>query len=107
VIDLPELSIVGGDMNTNPYAWQENHVPLIATSQIVDTDQAPLLDDYMANLRYENPIASLGTTEVRYGIESRLDAIFVRGLATLDAGVERDVQLSDHWPVWADVRIQP
>lgn len=107
VIDLPEVALVGGDYNTNPYAWQEGEVPLVGASQIVDTDQAPALDDYMSSIGFTNPTASLGNTEVRYGIESRLDAVFVRGMAFGDRGVERDVTLSDHWPVWVDVRMQP
>jgi len=107
VIDLPSPSIVGGDMNTNPYAWQGNQVPLIPTSQVVDTDQAPMLDDYMQQIGFANPIAPLGNTEVKFGIASRLDAVFVSGLEPINAGVERDITLSDHWPVWTDVRIQP
>ena len=107
VIDLPEVALVGGDFNTNPYAWQEGTLPLVPTSQVVDTDQAPQLDDYMSSIGFTNPTAALGNTEVRYGIECRLDAVFVRGVATGERGVERDVTLSDHWPVWVDVRTQP
>ena len=107
MIELPEVALVGGDFNTNPYAWQEGEVPLVPTSQIVDTDQAPQLDDYMSSIGFTNPTAALGNTEVRYGIESRLDAVFVRGVAIGERGVERDVTLSDHWPVWVDVRTQP
>ncbi len=107
VIDLPEVALVGGDYNTNPYAWQEGEVPLVGTSQIVDTDQAPALDDYMSSIGFANPTAELGNTEVRYGIESRLDAVFVRGVAYGDRGVERSVMLSDHWPVWVDIKTQP
>lgn len=107
VIDLPDAAIVGGDMNSNPYAWEDNQVPIVSTSQVVNTDQAPILDEYMAQIGYANPTSSVGNTEVRYGIESRLDAVFVRGLTTTGSGVERDVTLSDHWPVWADIKIQP
>ncbi len=107
VRDLEETAIVGGDFNTNPYAWQDGQIPLIPTSQVVDTDQAPLLDDYMSRLGFANPVAALGATEIRYGIESRLDAVFVRGLVVGSSGVERSVDLSDHWPVWTDIKIQP
>ncbi|NVB76919.1 MAG: hypothetical protein HOV81_00860 [Kofleriaceae bacterium] len=107
VIELPEVALVGGDFNTNPYAWQEGEVPLVPTSQIVDTDQAPALDDYMDSIGFSNPTAALGNTEVRYGIESRLDAVFVRGMTYGDRGIERDVTLSDHWPVWVDVKTLP
>ncbi len=34
----------------------------------------------------------------------RLDGLYARGAAILDAGVEA-VEGSDHWPVWVDVAI--
>jgi endonuclease/exonuclease/phosphatase family metal-dependent hydrolase len=107
IIDQPIASIVGGDFNTNPYAWQESTVPLIPTSQIIDTDQAPLFDEYMARLGFANPTADLGPTNERLGILSRLDAVFVRGFEVVDRGVERDITSSDHWPVWVEIKIQP
>jgi endonuclease/exonuclease/phosphatase family metal-dependent hydrolase len=107
VIEQPRPVIVGGDFNTNPYAWQESTVPLVPTSQIVDTDQAPQLDAYMARLGFVNPTADLGPTNERLGIQSRLDAVFVRDFEIVDRGVERDITSSDHWPVWVEIRIQP
>jgi endonuclease/exonuclease/phosphatase family metal-dependent hydrolase len=107
IIDLPTSAIVGGDFNTNPYAWQESTVPLLPTAQIVDTDQAPLFDDYMSRLGFENPTAELGPTNERLGIQSRLDAVFVRGFEVVARGVERDIMSSDHWPVWVEIRIAP
>ena len=106
VIDLPEVALVGGDYNSNPYAWEDGTVPLISTSQIVNTDQAPILDNYMAALGFTNPTAGDGPTNKRLGIESRLDAVFVRGLDIGASSVERNIALSDHWPVWVDVTIR-
>lgn len=104
IIDLPPTVIVAGDVNTNPYLWEEFTVPLVPTAQIVDTDQAPILDDYMAGLGFAAPAADSGATQRVLGIESRLDAIYVRGLTPMaGATVERDVAGSDHWPVWVDL----
>lgn len=105
VIDLPAVAIVGGDFNTNPYAWQDGVVPLVGTAAIADTDQAPLLDDYMAQQGFANPTAALGITEIKYGIESRLDAVYARGVTVLGGGVERSIGLSDHFPVWIAIAI--
>lgn len=105
VIDLPDAAIVAGDVNTNPYLWEEGEVPLVPTAQIVDTDQAPVLDDYMRQIGFATPAADVGPTHRMYGIESRLDAIFVRGFAASTATVERGVVGSDHWPVWVDVAL--
>jgi endonuclease/exonuclease/phosphatase family metal-dependent hydrolase len=103
IIDLPPTVIVAGDVNTNPYLWEDGTVPVVPAAQIVDTDQAPILDDYMASLGFVATAADVGPTEEMYGIESRLDAIYVRGLDAADATVERDVVGSDHWPVWTEL----
>ncbi len=105
VLDQPTATLVGGDFNTNPYAWQDGLVPIVPAGAVADTDQAPLLDSYMASLAFANPTAALGDTEVRYGITSRLDAIYARGVTATAGGVERAVTLSDHWPVWIDVDV--
>jgi endonuclease/exonuclease/phosphatase family metal-dependent hydrolase len=105
VIDLPPTVIVAGDVNTNPFLWEDGSVPLVPTAEIVDTDQAPILDDYMRALGFTAAAAGAGPTQRALGIESRLDAIYVRGLAATPATVERDVTGSDHWPVWTEVTL--
>ena len=105
IIDLPEQVIIAGDMNTNPYLWEEGSFPILPAGQIVDTDQAPLLDDYMRQLGFDTPAANVGATEIHLGVESRLDAIFTRGLEVSEATVERGITASDHFPVWADITL--
>ncbi len=105
VIDLPRQVIVAGDVNTNPYIWEEGSFPILPSGQIVDTDQAPVLDDYMRQLGFATPAADVGPTESHLGVESRLDAIFTRDLVVTPATVERGITASDHWPVWADITL--
>lgn len=105
VLDAPEPTVVGGDLNTLPYGWlYDGSVPLgVPTDAIVDANQAPVIDDYMRHIDYSTPTAGLGATQ-RFGvIESRLDSLYVRGLEAVPGAVERGVGLSDHWPVWIDV----
>jgi endonuclease/exonuclease/phosphatase family metal-dependent hydrolase len=104
VIDLPEQVIVGGDVNTNPFLWDDDF-PIVPTGQVASTDQAPLLDGYMRGLGFATPAADVGWTEAHLGVQSRLDAIFPRGLVTTDATVEREITASDHLPVWVDVTL--
>jgi endonuclease/exonuclease/phosphatase family metal-dependent hydrolase len=106
IIDAPETVIVGGDFNTNPYIWSDTGIPNAPAHAIADTDQAPLLDDYMRHLGFDTPTAELGATETMFGIESRLDSIFVRNLDSMPGGVERDITLSDHWPLWIDIGLR-
>jgi endonuclease/exonuclease/phosphatase family metal-dependent hydrolase len=105
VLDLPPDVIVAGDFNTNPFLWEEGEVPILPTAQIVDTDQAPILDDYMRGLGFATPAAGVGPTQRQYGVDSRLDAIFARGFAASTAQVERGLTASDHWPVWVDLTL--
>jgi len=106
ILDLPAQTIVAGDFNTNPYLWEDGTIPAIGTAQIVDTDQAPILDGYMRDRGFATPAANVGPTERKYGILSRLDAIYSRGFAVGEAQVERTVHGSDHWPVWVDVALR-
>lgn len=105
IIDAPDAVLVGGDFNTSPYSWEDGVVPLISTSQVVDTDQAIVFDDYMGALGFSNFTRDAGPTARKLGIEARLDALFTRGMTVTAGSVERDVDVSDHWPVWVDVTL--
>lgn len=104
VLDAPAPVIVGGDFNTNPYAWLGEAVPDVPTSSIVDTDQASALDDYMRHIDYDTPTAALGPTVDFEGVlDARLDSIYTRGIASEPGAVERGVTISDHFPLFIDV----
>ncbi len=103
IIDAPETVLVAGDFNTNDYVWAGGSVPVLPVDAVADVDQAPILDDYMAELGFDTPTSGSGPTEHRFGAEFRLDSIYARGLAVRFGGVARDVDPSDHWPVWVDV----
>ena len=105
VIDLPQQVIVAGDVNTNPFLWEDGSFPILPSGQIANTDQAPLLDDYMRGIGFDTPAANVGPTQSHLGVESRLDAIFTRGLDVTEATVERGVTASDHFPLWADITL--
>jgi endonuclease/exonuclease/phosphatase family metal-dependent hydrolase len=107
VKDAPWPAIVGGDLNTNPYAWvADGALPEVPTDSVVDTDQAPVIDDYMRHIDYATPTAGLGPTQSFAGIvDSRLDSIYVRGMSCVPGAVERSVTISDHFPLWIDVTL--
>jgi endonuclease/exonuclease/phosphatase family metal-dependent hydrolase len=105
VIDQPDAVIVAGDFNTNDFIWADGAVPLTPVASAVDTEQAPMIDEFMARLGYQAPTAGFGPTESHLGVESRLDSIYVRGYPTGAGGVVRSVDASDHWPVWLDVEL--
>jgi endonuclease/exonuclease/phosphatase family metal-dependent hydrolase len=103
ILDEPAPVLVGGDFNTNPYAWTAGALPDLPGEAVTGTDQADLLDDYMRSAGYDTPTAALGPTQDALVMRLRLDAIFTRGLIPIDAGVVPDLELSDHLPLWLDV----
>lgn len=106
VLDTPWPTIVGGDLNTNPFVWAEGAVPQLPVDSVVDSDQAPVIDDYMRAIDYDTPTAALGPTLSLGGVfDARLDAIYTRGVTSRPGAVERGVTISDHWPVWIDVEL--
>ncbi len=40
-------------------------------------------------------------------IEFRLDWVWLRGLDASSYGIDRDVGVSDHWPLWTNVKLPP
>jgi endonuclease/exonuclease/phosphatase family metal-dependent hydrolase len=106
VVDHAGPIVAGGDLNTNPWAWVGSVVPLTETQAIVDHDQAAVVDDYMAALGYESAISPDESTKRIPLISMRLDALYAREAAIGAAGVGRDVEGSDHWPIWADVSVE-
>lgn len=106
VLDAEWPTIVGGDLNTNPYAWAGDSLPDVPASSVVDTDQAPAIDDYMRHIAYDTPTAGLGPTQSFGGVvAARLDALYTRGVVAIPGAVERGVTLSDHFPLFIDVDV--
>lgn len=106
VADAPEAVAVLGDFNTNPWAWIGSTVPLTGQEAILDQDQAEVIDHYLSGLGFDIAIARGEATFNVPLVGGRLDNVYPRGWALLDAGVARGVEGSDHWPVWADLAVR-
>jgi endonuclease/exonuclease/phosphatase family metal-dependent hydrolase len=102
VIDETGPLVVAGDFNTSAYAWSQD-VPDVPAGVSGVTDQAPIIDDYMAALGFAAPTAGLGPTEDTLGYQSRLDSIYTLGQDAQPGAVVRTIDLSDHWPMWIDL----
>ncbi|HEY5936126.1 MAG TPA: endonuclease/exonuclease/phosphatase family protein [Kofleriaceae bacterium] len=96
--------IVGGDFNTNPWAWVESAVPLLATEAIVGQEQAAVVDDYLYGLGFSGAIPVETPTMRLPAFQMRTDDLYARDLRIVASGIDY-VDGSDHWPVWFDVAL--
>lgn len=102
-IDQPDPVILGGDFNSNPWAWIDSTIPLTGTEAVVGQDQAQIVDDYMTENAWTSALPA-ETATLRVPLyDIRIDDLYTRGLPIVAAGVEH-VDGSDHWPLWLDVR---
>lgn len=104
VNDIPDRVLVGGDFNTNPWAWFDGLVPLTGTEAIVGQEQASVIDDYLGGKGFASALSIDDTTVRLPGFAMRIDNFYARGLAIDGARVEH-VEGSDHWPLWVDVDV--
>ncbi len=101
---LADRLVVGGDLNSNPWAWIEATIPLLGTEAIVGQDQAVIIDDYLTTLGYAIAIPATAATATTSLASIRLDGLYQRG-ATFGASSVVRVPGSDHYPIVADVRL--
>jgi endonuclease/exonuclease/phosphatase family metal-dependent hydrolase len=95
--------VVGGDLNSNPWAWVDATIPLLGTEAIVGQDQAVLIDDYLTTLGYAIAIPASAATATTSLASIRLDGLYTRDVAITTSSVIH-VSGSDHYPITMDVR---
>lgn len=101
-VDQPDPVVLGGDFNTNPWAWVDATVPLLASEAILGQEQALVVDDYMFDNGFTGAIG-IDTSTLRLpAFQMRTDDLYARGLHVVASGIDT-VDGSDHWPVWIDV----
>lgn len=104
VVAQPSPVLIAGDFNTLEYIFAGGAVPLLPVDTAVGGSQADDVDVYMETLGYTSATRTFGTTLPLLGMGYRLDSIYVRGLGAGAGAVERDVDVSDHFPLWTDVK---
>jgi endonuclease/exonuclease/phosphatase family metal-dependent hydrolase len=83
-------AIIMGDFNT----WQ--------------SDAAPKTIKLFSEAGFTTPFDSQKTFSQKVlfvPIDFRLDWIWLRGLEVRNHGIDREVDVSDHWPLWTNVRL--
>lgn len=54
---------------------------------------------------FATPLKDNDKTWKTFVIHLKLDWLWLRGLEARSSGIDKDVDLSDHWPLWATVRL--
>ncbi|HEX8136248.1 MAG TPA: endonuclease/exonuclease/phosphatase family protein [Pyrinomonadaceae bacterium] len=55
--------------------------------------------------RFQTPFPNSEPTWKTFIIKLKLDWVWLRGLQPVDFGIDRKIGLSDHWPLWVNVRL--
>ncbi len=91
--------IIGGDFNTIPFRWAFRLMPYFYANQ------RKQLAKYFAEHNFQATLdRSLPTFASRF-LRWSLDAIYSKNFDVLNAGVETNVKMSDHYPVWTDLAL--
>jgi endonuclease/exonuclease/phosphatase family metal-dependent hydrolase len=93
-------ALVGGDFNTINAV--SSLLPLLPVP-VPGFSQAGGLDAYMKAKGFATPFERIGRT---HHFPMRLDAVYARGLEVEGEGKETSVDVSDHFPLWVDVRVR-
>jgi endonuclease/exonuclease/phosphatase family metal-dependent hydrolase len=54
---------------------------------------------------FTTPFSDDTTTWKTFIVELKLDWLWLRGLEANGAGIDKDVDLSDHWPLWVKIKL--
>jgi endonuclease/exonuclease/phosphatase family metal-dependent hydrolase len=94
------VALVGGDFNTINAVT--SLLPLVPVP-VPGFSQAGGLDAYMRSQGFATPFERIGRT---HHFPMRLDAVYARGLPVEREGKEMSVDVSDHFPLWVDVKVR-
>jgi len=91
--------IIGGDFNTIPVRVAAGLIPIFYSNQ------AKRIKKYMFQMGFKHFCSPVGPSMKRGLIKMKLDHIYTDDLPIVDCGIEKDVYLSDHKPLWADIEL--
>ena len=83
---------------------QERAVVLGDFNTITDDDRRATTQLF-TGARFQTPFPNSEPTWKTLIIKLKLDWVWLRGLRSLDYGIDRKIGLSDHWPLWVNVRM--
>ncbi|MDR3643247.1 MAG: endonuclease/exonuclease/phosphatase family protein [Candidatus Doudnabacteria bacterium] len=97
--DYGQNIIIGGDFNTIPFRTAAGGIPIFYSNQ------AKHLHKNMIDMGFNHFCEPLGFTMTSGFLRMRLDHIYTDRLPIAKCGVEKNIHVSDHKPLWADIEI--
>lgn len=94
-------AIIGGDFNTNPFRWLWSSLPWFRSNQ------ATAVDNHLEEAGFNTPLTESGSTAKRGWLRFRLDSLYSRGVVVGEYGIVREGDVSDHYPLWMDLKWPP
>jgi endonuclease/exonuclease/phosphatase family metal-dependent hydrolase len=91
--------IMGGDFNTVPIYWAGRMFPILYSRQ------RSKFNAFVHSKGFQTRLADIGYTMHQKIIKFSLDSIYTKGLDVSAFGIERDIKVSDHKPVWVDLEL--
>jgi endonuclease/exonuclease/phosphatase family metal-dependent hydrolase len=61
--------------------------------------------ELFTNAKFSTPFANGVTTWKTFILELKLDWLWLRGLTPINYGIDKKIELSDHWPLWVTVTL--
>ncbi|MDH3227517.1 MAG: endonuclease/exonuclease/phosphatase family protein, partial [Thermoleophilia bacterium] len=86
-------------------SWMGDHVVVAGDFNTVARRGVGVLTELMEGIDLERVSAGAGPTFRRASLSWPLDHIFARGMSVIDTGVLEGAEGSDHFPLWARLRI--
>lgn len=71
----------------------------------ITDDDVHATSELFTDAGFQTPFPNREPTWKTFIIKLKLDWVWLRGLRSLDYGINRRVGLSDHWPLWVNVRL--
>ena len=100
---LEQFKAVLYDVQTN-YAKIERVVVLGDFNTVSAKDVGETTSLFTA-AKFSTPFTNNLTTWKTFILEFKLDWLWLRGLTATEFGIDKKVRLSDHWPLWAVVKL--
>ncbi len=91
--------ILGGDFNTAPLFFLGRMIPVFYSNQ------KKKLRTYLKSVGFDTRCQTVGRTMRQGGMYFQLDGIYTKTAPVVQFAVEKSVRVSDHFPLWADIKI--